>query len=137
MTPPSNAAPVPVDTAALRALLTNGTSPLGIYRVLKSALPALLDELDSLRARHNEQVDLTKACEHIAEGEPGWEKLANLCPSTAAVTALRARCERMERAGCELFHVMNDERERNDFAMRDKAMDGWEAATKREEQSHG
>ncbi len=30
-----------------------------------------------------------KACEHIAEGDEGWEKLVNICPSTMAVAALR------------------------------------------------
>jgi hypothetical protein len=38
---------------------------------------------------YDEQVNLVKACEHIAEGTEGWQKLRNECPSTAAVAALR------------------------------------------------
>jgi hypothetical protein len=36
---------------------------------------------------------LVKACEHIAEGEEGWEKLRNECPSTMAVATLRDKYE--------------------------------------------
>lgn len=35
------------------------------------------------------EMERVKACEHIAEGEEGWEALQNLCPSTAAVASLR------------------------------------------------
>lgn len=34
-------------------------------------------------------VERLKACEHIANGDEGWERLRNECPSTAAVAALR------------------------------------------------
>ena len=34
-------------------------------------------------------MERVKACEHIAECDEGWEVLRNLCPSTAAVAALR------------------------------------------------
>jgi hypothetical protein len=34
-------------------------------------------------------VNRLKACEHIADGDEGWEKLRNECPSTAAVARLR------------------------------------------------
>ncbi len=43
------------------------------------------DVLDAFDAN----VERLKACEHIAEGEEGWETLRNLCPSTAAVATLR------------------------------------------------
>lgn len=42
-------------------------------------------------ARIDEQMLLVKACEAIALGEDGWEKLANECPSTMAVANLRAQ----------------------------------------------
>jgi hypothetical protein len=35
------------------------------------------------------EMERVKACEHIAEGEVGWDSLRNLCPSTAAVAELR------------------------------------------------
>lgn len=38
--------------------------------------------------RYDEQVDLLKACEHIAVGDEGWQKLRNVCPSAAAVASL-------------------------------------------------
>jgi len=44
-----------------------------------------------------------KACEHIAEGEEGWQKLRNECPSTMAVAVLRDRfesCAKLKKA-CE------------------------------------
>jgi hypothetical protein len=34
-------------------------------------------------------VDRLKACEHIADGDEGWQALRNECPSTAAVARLR------------------------------------------------
>lgn len=34
-----------------------------------------------------------KACEHIAEGDEGWEKLRNICPSTMLVATLRDKYE--------------------------------------------
>ena len=36
-------------------------------------------------------MERVKACEHIADGDDGWEKVRNLCPSTAAVARLRDR----------------------------------------------
>jgi hypothetical protein len=38
-------------------------------------------------------VDRLKACEHIADGDEGWEALRNECPSTAAVARLRDALE--------------------------------------------
>jgi hypothetical protein len=37
----------------------------------------------------DEEMERVKACEHIAEGDEGWESLRDLCPSTAAVANLR------------------------------------------------
>lgn len=46
---------------------------------------------ERLAAAHDAQMERLKACEHIADGDDGWEKLEHLCPSTAAVARLRAR----------------------------------------------
>jgi hypothetical protein len=48
------------------------------------AIKAIVDEFDA-------NVDRLKACEHIADGDEGWEALRNECPSTAAVARLRDR----------------------------------------------
>lgn len=40
-------------------------------------------------AAFDANVDRLKACEHIADGDDGWERLRNECPSTAAVARLR------------------------------------------------
>ena len=46
-------------------------------------------------AAFDANVERLKACEHIAEGEEGWEALRNLCPSTAAVASLRDERDEM------------------------------------------
>lgn len=43
----------------------------------------------SLEADFDANVNRLKACEHIADGDEGWEALRNECPSTAAVARLR------------------------------------------------
>ena len=42
-------------------------------------------------AERDAEMERVKACEHIADGDDGWEKVRNLCPSTAAVARLRDR----------------------------------------------
>lgn len=59
-----------------------------------TALRARLAEVE--REREAEMLRL-KACEHIAEGDEGWEQLRNECPSTAAVAGLRDRLAEVER----------------------------------------
>jgi len=44
---------------------------------------------NALEAEFDANVDRLKACEHIADGDEGWEALRNECPSTAAVARLR------------------------------------------------
>lgn len=44
-----------------------------------------------LKESADQEMERVRACEHIAEGDEGWETLRNLCPSTAAVAALRDR----------------------------------------------
>lgn len=46
-------------------------------------------EFHRIERAHDEQMERLKACEHIADGDDGWEKLSELCPSTAAVSRLR------------------------------------------------
>jgi hypothetical protein len=42
-----------------------------------------------LAAKSDVEMERVKACEHIAAGDEGWERLRDLCPSTFAVAALR------------------------------------------------
>lgn len=46
-------------------------------------------ERDSAIVKADAEMLRVKACEHIAYGEGDWEKLRNVCPSTAAVAWLR------------------------------------------------
>lgn len=46
-------------------------------------------QLSEAIAKGNAEMERVKACEHIAEGDEGWEALVNLCPSTMAVAAFR------------------------------------------------
>lgn len=46
-------------------------------------------EVERLRMKSDAEMLRVKACEHIAEGDDGWEALRNECPSTAAVSRLR------------------------------------------------
>ena len=64
----------------------------------------LVGEIESLRAllkkaetSQEKEMLRTKACEHIAGGDEGWEKLSNECPSTAAVASLRRTYESIKR----------------------------------------
>jgi hypothetical protein len=51
---------------------------------------------DELAAKCDAEMERIKACEHIAEGEEGWEALRDLCPSTMAVAKLRDELEAMQ-----------------------------------------
>lgn len=66
--------------------------------VVNGLLDDSFREIEQLRAKLAESLDKSdaemlrvKACEHIAEGDDGWERLTNICPSTAAVGLLRAQ----------------------------------------------
>lgn len=50
-----------------------------------------IDERNQLREKSNAEMLRVKMCEHIAEGEEGWNKPENrnICPSTMAVAKLR------------------------------------------------
>lgn len=48
------------------------------------------------------QMERLKACEHIADGDEGWEKLEQLCPSTAAVARLRRTHENVMDSICRI-----------------------------------
>ncbi len=43
----------------------------------------------SASEKSDQEMERVKSCEHIAEGDEGWEVLRDLCPSTAAVAHLR------------------------------------------------
>lgn len=53
-------------------------------------LEAEIERLRAIKREFDANVDRLKACEHIADGDEGWERLVNECPSTAAVGRLRA-----------------------------------------------
>lgn len=53
-------------------------------------------------AEFDANVDRLKACEHIADGDEGWERLRNECPSTAAVARLRDAFEKPSPREAEL-----------------------------------
>ena len=54
----------------------------GLSRELEHKLAAAQQKADDEMLR-------VKACEHMADGDDGWERLRNECPSTAAVSRLR------------------------------------------------
>lgn len=54
-----------------------------------TSLHTALDEAEKQVVEFDANVDRLKACEHIADGDDGWERLRNECPSTAAVARLR------------------------------------------------
>lgn len=67
-------------------------------RGMAEACPRLLDHIASLGIQFDANVERLKACEHIAEGDDGWETLINMCPSTVAVAALRDHCNALREA---------------------------------------
>ena len=69
-----------------------------VVGVSREALTDVLNEIEALTGDFNDNVDRLKACEHIAEGDEGWEKLRNECPSTAAVARLRERLSHKDAA---------------------------------------
>ena len=89
----------------LRAELRDWQTSSEAYRHDAERAEARVTELEALcsaqhgavaRAEHAEaerdaEMERVKACEHIADGDDGWEKVRNLCPSTAAVARLRDR----------------------------------------------
>lgn len=68
--------------AANIALKREGTSAL---------LHQAADEIARLGQKSDAEMERVKACEHIADGDEGWETLRNLCPSAAAVARLRTK----------------------------------------------
>lgn len=68
----------------------------------------LVAEIGRLQRVHDEQVDRLKACEHIADGDEGWETLEHECPSTAAVARLRRAVTDWVPLAKALFHTDHD-----------------------------
>ena len=62
------------------------------------ALCAQLQAAQEDAKEFDANVNRLKACEHIADGDEGWEKLINECPSTAAVARLRNAAQEMAKA---------------------------------------
>ena len=58
-----------------------------------------INERNQLREQSNAEMLRVKMCEHIAEGEEGWNtpENRNICPSTMAVAELRDAYERLRR----------------------------------------
>lgn len=56
-------------------------------KAILKLIPA--DARQASQQAYDAQMLNLKACEHIAEGDEGWEKLRNICHSTMAVAALR------------------------------------------------
>lgn len=71
------------DNAAMTAMNEEANKDL---MECKRQYAQMADERDAEMLR-------TKACEAIAEGQEGWERLTNECPSTAAVAALRSHSQ--------------------------------------------
>lgn len=73
--------------------LTTALSQRNAYKAALDAANARIATLEAeLAAASNKgdaEMERVKACEHIAIGDDGWRTIRNLCPSTAAVAALR------------------------------------------------
>lgn len=79
-----------VERAKERIAYFKGPHPSGMtFPGTIAVLEDLIAEIARLRAEFDANVERVKACEHIAEGEEGWQLLRNLCPSAAAVATLR------------------------------------------------
>lgn len=76
----------------------NGAHPLNrvsaAIEMAKAALTVFPPQSDACRKCDDEMLRV-KMCEHIAEGEEGWNRpeCRNVCPSTAAVASLRDKYE--------------------------------------------
>lgn len=66
----------------------------------------LREELAEARAKADAEMERLKACEHIADGDDGWDSLRDLCPSTSAVSALRDRAEKAEASLAECLEAL-------------------------------
>lgn len=89
-------------------------------------------ENERLRKESDAEMERVKACEHIADGDEGWEALSNLCPSTASVASLRnaitrerERAARLEKAGEALANVVD---EHNRCGYDNDVLTAWEEA---------
>jgi hypothetical protein len=87
------------DSCVGTGLPTNGSPCMcgGTGKMSDAAQYLRVQLVTALRAWDEEMLRL-KACEHIAEGEDGWQRLRNECPSTAAVAVLRAERDALRAA---------------------------------------
>lgn len=70
---------------------------------ITNAVIAAMSVRESGCQKCDDEMLRVKACEHIAEGEPGWQKLRNTCPSTIAVATLRDNYDLLFGAAKPLF----------------------------------
>ena len=94
MTKPTPEADIVAAREAAKRIL--GRAGGGVYGAFPGDAKAVAEAFLSTppAARGDEEafdanVNRLKACEHIADGDEGWETLRNECPSTAAVARLR------------------------------------------------
>ncbi len=78
------------DGSYLRCPFCGCKSPVTHGSYGKKCVVTILDEeIKRLGDKSDAEMERVKACEHIADGDEGWERLRDLCPSTAAVARLR------------------------------------------------
>lgn len=108
--------------ARLEALIPHdgGTAVVGTL-LIRDAIQ-LLDEVERLGRKSDREMERVKACEHIAEGDEGWEVLADLCPSTAAVARLREALESYPWKWVRATSPLDDDMLREWLAKRSKAL---------------
>lgn len=97
------------NTAIRRALMyvrharhNDKCKELATIEAILSTLPTAAGA-DTVCMKCDAEMLRVKACEHIAEGEEGWEKVRNVCPSTMAVGELRDAYEKLlaQQAGAD------------------------------------
>ena len=77
------------DDELIRNLTADKRTLSKLLHETQARIAALEAQLATANAAADAEMERVKACEHIAEGDEGWEALRNLCPSTAAVSRLR------------------------------------------------
>lgn len=93
----------------------------GEWVEIKEQRDSLSAQLKAAEAKSDAEMERVKACEHIAEGEEGWEALSNLCPSTAAVAQLRTERDEAKVALATALAALSELREASDDLISDKS----------------
>lgn len=79
----------PTPPEALKEALEFSDGPVVADLTIRRHFKNLAAAYRRAQADSDAEMERVKACEHIAEGDEGWEKLRDLCPSTTAVSLLR------------------------------------------------